>query len=88
MATVKVKVTMQNGTGLGLFVKVDDATLFFSGSGTQTLNLIPQLYISTVGGHEPSSASVKIEFIQGSTVKGSQTFSTPTFFGFIPFTIS
>lgn len=88
MATVKVKVTMENGTGLGLFVRVDENNLFFSGSGIQTLTLIPQLYIATVGGHEPSTAKVKIEFIEDTAVKGSQSFSTPTFFGFIPFTIS
>lgn len=50
MANVQIKVTMANGTGLGLFIKVDTNNLFFSGSGTQNLNLTPQQYIATVGG--------------------------------------
>ncbi len=87
MAKIKVKVTMQNGAGMGLFIKVDDNNLFFSGSGMQILDLDPNIYISTVGGHEPSSANVKIEFIQNNTVIGSQSFATPVFFGFIPFTV-
>jgi len=87
MAKVKVKVTMSNGTGLGLFIRVDDNNLFFSGSETQTLELTPQSYISTVGGHEPSSANVTIEFIQNTTSIGKQAFATPTFFGFIPFAV-
>jgi len=87
MAKIKVKVTMQNGAGLGLFVKVDNTNLFFDKSGTQTIDLDPNVYISTIGGHEPSSANVKIEFIQESMVIGSQSFATPIFFGFIPFTV-
>jgi hypothetical protein len=88
MAKVNVKVTMENGAGMGIFIRIDDQTLFFNRQGTQTVDLDPQFYIATVGGHEPSSAKVKIEFIQDGSVIGSQSFSTPTFFGFIPFTVS
>ena len=45
-------------------------------------------YVATVGGHEPSSAKVKIEFVEGGRVIGQQSFSTPTFFGFIHFIVS
>lgn len=88
MAKIKVKVTMQNGAGFGLFIRADKQNLFFDKSGTQTIDLLPDIYTATIGGHEPSSANLKIEFIQGATVTGSQTFSTPTFFGFIPFTVN
>ena len=79
---------MQNGSGFGLFVRAGGQMLFFDSSATQTIDLAPEAYTATVGGHEPSSASVKIEFIQGNTVTGSQTFSTPQFFGFIPFIVN
>lgn len=88
MAKVNVKVTMENGSGMGLFVKVDANNLFFDKSGTQTLDLPLKKYISTIGGHEPSTAKVKIEFIEAGNTIGSQSFSTPIFFGFIPFTVS
>ena len=87
MALVNVTVTMSNGTGLGLFIKVDNNVLHFNGSGVQTINLIPQSYIATVGGHEPSSATTVIDFVENGSSIGSQSFSTPTFFGFIPFTV-
>ena len=79
---------MENGTGLGLFIKVDANVLHFSGSGSQAINLGPNDYIATVGGNEPSSADVTIQFIENGNVIGKQSFSTPTFFGFIPFTVS
>ena len=88
MAQVNVKVTMENGTGMGLFIRIDDQNIFFDRQGTQSIDLDPQFYIATIGGHEPSSAKVKIDFIQNSASIGSQSFSTPTFFGFIPFTVS
>lgn len=87
MANVDVKITMPNFSGLGLFVRIDNNNLFFNGSGIQTLNLIPQNYIATVSGHEPSSSNVLIQFIQNGVVIGHQSFSTPNFSGFIPFTV-
>lgn len=88
MAQVDVTVTMSNGTGLGLFIKVDSNVLHFIGSGVQTIDLIPQSYIATIGGHEPSSANTTIDFVENGASIGSQSFSTPTFFGFIPFDVA
>ena len=88
MAQVNVKVTMENGSGMGLFIRIDNQNLFFSRQGTQSITLPAQFYIATIGGHEPSTANVKIEFIESGNVIGVQKFSTPTFFGFIPVTVS
>jgi hypothetical protein len=88
MAAVQIKVTMKNGTGMGIFVKVEDNTYHFSQSGIQPLNLDPDDYISTVGGHEPTTASVTIQFVEGNNVLAEQSFSSPVFFGYIPFTVN
>jgi len=88
MPAVQAKVTMQNGTGLGLFIKVEGNVYHFSKSETQTLNLGPGDYISTIGGNEPSTASVIIQFIENGKVLAKQSFSTPVFFGYIPFTVN
>lgn len=88
MAQVDVKVTMENGAGMGVFIRIDELNLFFNREETQTVDLDPKYYVATVGGHEPSSAKVKIEFIEGGRVIGQQSFSTPTFFGFIHFIVS
>jgi hypothetical protein len=87
MAKIQVKVTMANGSGMGLFIRVEENNLFFDRSGVQTLELAPQTYVATVGGHEPSSANVLIEFIEEENIIGGQAFNTPTFFGFIPFDV-
>ena len=88
MASVQVKVTMEDGTGFGLWVKISTTNLNFVQSGTQTVTLSPDDYIATVGGHEPSSSSVTIEFIEAGATLASQSFSSPTFFGYIPFTVN
>ena len=88
MATINAQVTMQNGTGMGLFIKVDTNVLHFSGSGAQPMNLAPGDYIATVGGNEPSSANVTVQFLKDGAELAKQSFSTPTFFGFVPFTVS
>lgn len=46
MLAAQAKVTMQNETGLGLFVKADGNVYHFSQSGTQTLQLGPGYYPS------------------------------------------
>ncbi len=51
------------------------------------INLLPQFYSATIGGHEPSTSIVTIQFLQDENVKGEQSYATPTFFGFIPFTV-
>lgn len=88
MKKVIVRVTMQNGTGFGVFIKIEDQNLFFSQSAQQNVNLRPNFYIATIGGHEPSNATVTIEFIQDDATIAQQSFSTPTFFGFMPFTVN
>lgn len=79
---------MQSGSGFGLFVKVETHNLFFDRSGIQFLDLEPNFYTATIGGHEPSSATVQIEFLQDDNIIGAQSYNTPTFFGFIPFNVS
>ncbi|OLY93999.1 hypothetical protein SAMN05444008_110193 [Cnuella takakiae] len=88
MATIQVQATMQSGSGFGVFVRIDNLNLFFDRSGVQEVELEPNFYVATIGGHEPSSATVQIDFIQETITIGSQTYNTPTFFGFIPFTVS
>jgi hypothetical protein len=88
MSLIDLNVTMQNGTGLGLFIKVEGNIYHFTQSGTQTMNLDPDDYISTIGGNEPTTASVTIQFIENGNILASQSFSTPVFFGYIPFTVN
>lgn len=87
MKSIEVNVSMQNGSGMGIFIKVDNISLFFNQSESQYIDLPPGNYTATIGGHEPSSASVTIQFIDNGSVIGSQAFNTPTFFGYIPFTV-
>jgi hypothetical protein len=88
MKRIEVKVQMNDGTGFGIFIKVDNNNLFFDRSGSQFVDLSPNSYISTVGGHEPTNASVAISFLQDGNIKGGQEFSTPVFFGFVPFNVN
>ena len=78
---------MQNGSGMGLFINVGEKNLHFKSSGSQYITCAPGTYTSTVGGHEPSSATLTILFKDDGQTIGSQTFATPTFFGYIPFTV-
>ena len=87
MSNVKVKVTMRNGSGLGLFIRINDHNLYFNRSGIQELQLTPQYYIATVTGNEPSSANTTIEIIQDESMLTSENYSSPTFWGFLPFTV-
>ncbi len=87
MKTVTVNATMQNGSGFGVFVKVGNHSLYFDKSGSQNAQVEPGKYNAVVGGHEPSNATVTISLKNDGKDLGSQTFSTPSFFGFIPFTL-
>lgn len=87
MKTVTVDVTMQSGTGFGVFIKVGDTTLYFTQSGSQSAQVAPGSYNAVVGGNEPTNATVTITLKNNGNTLNSQTFVTPTFFGFIPFTV-
>ena len=87
MAKVKLSVEMRSGTGFGVWVTVNKKSFNFTESGTQTLNLDPQFYVATVGGHEPTTATVSVSFAQGATELAREEYKDPTFFGFIPFEV-
>lgn len=87
MANVVVSASMEDGTGLGMKVFIDGTVLFFDHSATQTVDLDPGPHLATVMGHEPSSSDVVVQFLEGNEAIGQQTYSSPTFGGFIKFTV-
>lgn len=87
MATVDVNVSMQSGTGLGMFFKVGTQVLYFDQSGVQSMDLAPGGYVASVVGHEPSGANVTIKVEEGGHIQASQYFSSPKFAGYIPFNV-
>lgn len=88
MAKVKLNVEMRTGTGFGVWVTVDDKSYHFTESGSELLNLAPEFYVATIGGYEPTTASVTISFHQGTHVLALEEYRDPTFFGFIPFIVN
>ena len=87
MADVILKVQMRKGTGFGVWVTVDGKTSHFTESGEVTLDLVPQYYVATVGGQEPTTATVIISFSQDGTLLAEEEYQDPIFFGFIPFEV-
>ncbi len=87
MAEITLGVEMRKGTGFGVWVTVQNQTWHFSESGEQLLTLDAGSYIATLGGQEPTTATVTISFKQGDDILASETYTDPTFFGFIPFDV-
>lgn len=87
MAKIQLKVEMRSGTGFGVWITVGEKSYNFTESDTKTLTLDPQFYIATIGGHEPTTATVSIAFIQAGEELAKEEYKDPTFFGFIPFEV-
>lgn len=74
MSKVTVKVTLYNGEGCQMVVKIGNQTLQFHQSGSQSVELEPKNYIALIAGFlDPSATdpSVLIEFKQGTTLINS-----------------
>ena len=87
MARVKLNVEMRSGTGFGVWVTVEDRSFHFTESDSKTLTLKPDFYVATIGGYEPTTASVIISFLQGDQTIALEEYKDPTFFGFISFDV-
>ncbi|HEX7844921.1 MAG TPA: hypothetical protein VF476_03910, partial [Chitinophagaceae bacterium] len=64
MATITLNVEMRSGTGFGVWVTINNQTFHFTESGSNTITLLSKTYVATVGGHEPTTATVLVSFIQ------------------------
>ena len=86
MKTITVDAIMQNGSGFGVFVKIGAQSLYFDKSGSQQVQVAAGDHKAVVGGHEPTNSTVTITIKDGGKQLASQSYVTPTFFGYIPFT--
>lgn len=88
MKKVDFAITVTGGAGIGVFIKVDGYVLHFASSGTQSVNLAPGNYTAALSGAEPSSASVNIKVVENGAVLADTTYDSPTFWGFLAFTVN
>lgn len=88
MAKIKLDVEMRSGTGFGVWVTINEKSYHFSESDSTTITIDPNVYVATVGGHEPTTSRVKITISQNGTELAKEEYMNPTFFGFIPFTVN
>jgi len=88
MKKVDFTISVVGGAGIGVFIKVDGHVLHFASSSTQSVDLAPGDYTAALSGAEPSSASVNIQVIENGAVLANTTYDTPTFWGFLAFTVN
>lgn len=82
MAKVKVKLTLKDGEGCQLVIKIGGQTLDFQGSGTKTVELDPKRYTALIAGfQDPGSTdpTAKIEFSQDQQLLNEITISESSF---------
>lgn len=88
MAKVDFTVTIMGGTGIGVFIKVDDKVMHFETSGNKSIDLKSKGYIAQVSGSEPSDGSVEIVVSEGGIVLRKARFTESSFWALMPFTVS
>ena len=87
MADILLNVQMRKGTGFGLWVTIEKNAYHFTESGAVSIELAPNSYVATIGGQEPTTASITISFKQGKELLAEEEYRDPIFFGFISFEV-
>ena len=82
MAKIKVRLTLKDGEGCQIVIKVGNQTIDFQNSGTKTIELDPKRYTALIAGfQDPAStdSNVKIEFLQDQNLLNDITISESSF---------